>query len=210
MVLLWIAIAAYASTNMDNLLVLLVFFSDRSFNAREIVIGEYLGILALVAVSAAAAFTASFVPAGWIGLMGLLPLSIGISKLMSMHRDPGVDETKQYQVEKTSFLNLTHSRILAVALVTISNGGDNIGVYVPLFASSGHFQTIILIIVFLILTGLWCAAAYYMANHPIIGSRVQRFSRVVLPFVWVGLGIFILSKSLPLFQQGIHFASLHR
>ncbi|MDQ2731027.1 MAG: hypothetical protein M3Y56_05160, partial [Armatimonadota bacterium] len=54
----------------------------------------------------------------------------------------------------------------------------------------------------------WCAAAYYMANHPVIGKQVQRFSRFVLPFVWIGLGLFILSKSLPLVEQGIHFASL--
>nr|MDQ2731855.1 cadmium resistance transporter [Armatimonadota bacterium] len=158
---IWIAIAAYASTNMDNLLVLLVFFSDKSFNAREIIIGEYLGILALLAVSVTAAFTASFVPAGWIGLMGLLPLTIGIRKLLIIRREPGEDDTKQYQVEKTSFLKLTHSRILAVALVTISNGGDNVGVYVPLFASSGHPRTLVLVLIFLALTGLWCAAAYY-------------------------------------------------
>jgi cadmium resistance protein CadD (predicted permease) len=92
--------------------------------------------------------------------------------------------------------NRSYLSFLSVTAVTFTNGGDNIGVYVPLFSKyntggqiSGH------IVVFMIMTAIWCMVAYYFVNHPLIVSRIRRIGNIVLPFVLIGLGTFILAES---------------
>jgi cadmium resistance protein CadD (predicted permease) len=46
-----VSVVAFASTNVDDVSVLLGFFADPAFRARHVVLGQYLGIGALVAVS---------------------------------------------------------------------------------------------------------------------------------------------------------------
>jgi cadmium resistance protein CadD (predicted permease) len=80
--------------------------------------------------------------------------------------------------------------------VTFTNGGDNIGVYVPLFSkynTGGQISG--LIVVFMIMTAISCMVAYYFVNHPLIASRIRRIGNIVLPFVLIGLGTFILAES---------------
>jgi cadmium resistance protein CadD (predicted permease) len=87
--------------------------------------------------------------------------------------------------------------VLEVAGVTIANGGDNLGVYVPLFSST---PTMILpsVIAFTVMTGLWCLAAHRLVTAPALGGRIRRFGRMLLPIVLIGLGLWILRKSFPL------------
>jgi cadmium resistance protein CadD (predicted permease) len=82
-----------------------------------------------------------------------------------------------------------------VAAVTFSNGGDNIGVYTPMFAQyNSASQITTLVTVLMIMTAVWCAAAYYLVNHPLIASRIRRVGHIILPFVLIALGIYILAE----------------
>jgi cadmium resistance protein CadD (predicted permease) len=90
--------------------------------------------------------------------------------------------------------NRSYLSFLSVTAVTFTNGGDNIGVYVPLFSkynTGGQISG--LIVVFMIMTAIWCMVAYYYVNHPLIASRIRRIGNIVLPFVLIGLGTFILA-----------------
>jgi len=49
--ILGIAVVLFASTNVDDIFVLLGFFADPKFRGRQIVIGQYLGITALYGAS---------------------------------------------------------------------------------------------------------------------------------------------------------------
>jgi cadmium resistance protein CadD (predicted permease) len=85
---------------------------------------------------------------------------------------------------------------LTVTAVTFSNGGDNIGVYTPMFAKYNSIAEItILVTIFMVMTGVWCIAAYYLVNHPLIASKIRRIGHFVLPFILIGLGIYILVGS---------------
>jgi cadmium resistance protein CadD (predicted permease) len=80
--------------------------------------------------------------------------------------------------------------------VTFSNGGDNIGVYTPLFAKySSAFEVATLVSVFMAMTAVWCAIGYYLVNHPLFEKYMRRFGRVVLPFVLIGLGVYIIAET---------------
>jgi cadmium resistance protein CadD (predicted permease) len=86
---------------------------------------------------------------------------------------------------------------LTVSAITISNGGDDIGVFTPLFArynTAGEVTT--LVTIFMVMTVVWCIITYYFVNHPLIATRIQRFRNIITPFVLIGLGLYILADAL--------------
>lgn len=186
-----IGVAAFAATDIDDLFVLMLFFSYPTYKAPQVIIGQYLGIGVLVSVGIVGSLIALVVPATIVGLMGLLPITIGIKKLIDLRKHEGNEMPKNLQSNRSSYL-----RFLTVAGVTIANGGDNIGVYVPLFASSSTLAEIItLVAIFLAVTAVWCALAYYLVNHRLIATRLRRVGHIVLPFVLIGLGAYILADA---------------
>lgn len=188
---LGVAALVFASTNVDDLLLLSALFSDPSFAPRQIIAGQFLGITALVLASVACALLAVAVPPGWIGLLGLAPLALGVRGLWALRRPPENDGPGEARAE------MPGSRALAVASITIANGGDNLGVYIPLFSSARRLIPVY-VTVFAVMTAVWCAAGYYLVNNRVVGERIRRYGRVALPFVLIGLGLWILSDALVL------------
>lgn len=188
--LIGIAATVFTSTNIDDVFILLMFFSDERFRAAQVIAGQYLGIGLLIALSISGALVALVLPAAWIGLLGIFPLLIGILKL----RKAWTDSTEEKEVG----LTVRYSNAPIVAGVTFANGGDNLGVYIPLFANYTREAVAITVGVFLALVALWCGIALYLARHPYIGSHVKRYGAVCLPLALIGLGLWILSNSLPL------------
>ena len=188
--LLAIGVSAFAATNIDDIFLLMMFFSSLSFPVWQVVLGQYIGITLLVAISTLGIFISLVVPAHIIGLLGIVPIAIGIKKIIESRNN---DKSTSKHAIKDSKTNLA---FMAVAAVTFSNGGDNIGVYTPLFAKYNSATTVIwLVIIFMAMTAIWCSAAYYLVNHPLIASKIRRIGHIVLPFVLIGLGIYILTKS---------------
>jgi cadmium resistance protein CadD (predicted permease) len=198
--LIAIGVASFAATNIDDIFVLMMFFSSSSssssltFPARQIVLGQYIGIGLLVAISALGSFISLAVPTYIIGLLGVVPIGIGVKKLIELRKkdDDKATSSKHAVQEK----NKSYLSFLAVAAVTFSNGGDNIGVYTPMFAKyNSASQITALVAVLMAMTAIWCITAYYLVNHPLVASRIRRTGRVVLPFVLIGLGVYILIES---------------
>jgi cadmium resistance protein CadD (predicted permease) len=192
-----VAIAAFAATDIDDLFLLMMFFSSRIYPARQVVIGQHLGIGALVSVSIIGSLIALVIPTYIIGLLGMVPIAIGIKELI----DTKKDESPSMQTIKRKRKNRSYLAFLTVAAVTISNGGDNIGVYVPLFSkysTAGQITMVTAILVtaiFITMTAVWCTIAYYLVNHPLLASRVRRIGNIIMPFALIGLGIYILIDS---------------
>lgn len=118
-------------------------------------------------------------------------IAIGVKKLI-MFRKKNESNSKQ-AVQNKKKNNLVFA---AVAAVTFSNGGDNIGVYTPLFAKYNSVSQITaLATIFMAMTAVWCITAYYLVNHPLVASKIRRIGHIILPFVLIGLGIYILTES---------------
>jgi len=179
------AIVAFAATNIDDVFVLTLFFAQKNLRRWHVVVGQYLGLAGLIAISLAGYFARFFIPHSWIGLLGLAPIGIGIKKLSDWKR--GED---QLQKEKPSAASA-----LTVAAVTFANGGDNIGIYIPLFASSDLSSLLITLISFGVLIAVWCFVGYYLGNHPAVKRIAGRYGHILVPFVLIGLGIYIIASS---------------
>jgi cadmium resistance transport/sequestration family protein len=184
------SILAFASTNIDDIFILMLFYSQRRIRAINITIGQYLGIGALVAVALVASYVGGFFDQRYVGLLGLFPIYLAVGQFINLLKgksdDDGNDETANVQNASGS---------IAVAGVTIANGADNIGVYVPLFTTMQWSEIIQLIVVFAIMVFIWCSVAQYLAGHPLIAKRLEKSGHVIIPFVLLLLGIFILFES---------------
>ena len=86
--------------------------------------------------------------------------------------------------------------VLTVAAVTFANGGDNIGVYVPVFLSVRPAAVVAYCLVFLALVAVLVLTAKFVATRQPIAEVLERWEHVLFPVVLIGLGIFILVSGL--------------
>ena len=196
-----IGVTAFAATNIDDMFVLILLFSTSvsvRFSVSQVVLGQFVGIGLLIAISALVSLIPLLVPPYLIGLLGIVPIAIGIRRLVEILRQRAVEVSTTAVPTKPAgvIINRPYLYFLAVAAITFSNGGDNIGIYTPLFAQYNSIsQVATLILVFMAMTAVWCAAAYFLVNHPFIASRINRIGHIILPFVLIGLGVYILAES---------------
>jgi cadmium resistance protein CadD (predicted permease) len=52
-----------------------------------------------------------------------------------------------------------------------------------------------LVSVVMVLTGFWCGLANYFVNHSFLADRFRHIAARLLPFVLIGLGIYILVEA---------------
>ena len=196
--LVLLGLFVFAITNIDDFLLLLLFFGNRNYSKSEIILGLYVGISLLIIISGILSLVSLIVPPAWIGLMGFLPILIGLRQLLKLRSNRYNNHIieKVIQKSKNKIFAPYQSKIFTVSIVTFSNGGDNIGVYVPLFAISTFGEILILSAIFLSTTLAWCFFTYYIANHTYAGDKIRRYGHIILPFALIGLGVWILSKSI--------------
>jgi cadmium resistance protein CadD (predicted permease) len=77
-----------------------------------------------------AALAALVVPAGYTALLGVVPLGLGI-RALGLRSEVDDEANGAPRAERSA-----RSQTWTVAGVTVANGGDNLAVYIPLFASA--------------------------------------------------------------------------
>ncbi|MEU9162806.1 cadmium resistance transporter [Streptomyces sp. NPDC048424] len=193
------AVGLFAVTNIDDILLLALYFArgaGHPGSTRRIVLGQYLGFVAILAVAVAAAFGATFLPESAVPYLGLLPLALGLKagwQAWKDRADNGEDGNEDgNEGEEEAQAGSGGPSPLEVASVTFANGGDNIGVYVPVFAAAGVGGMSAYAAVFLVLVAVWCCAGRYFATRPVIAGALARWGHVLLPLVLVAIGLLIL------------------
>lgn len=184
--LIGVGVVAFASTNIDDLVMLIGFFADPMYRPGQVTGGQFAGIAGLIALSLLGSLLALVIPASYIGLMGFLPIAIGLRQLL---RNSGNGENGRGTHAKRG------SQLATVMLVTMSNGGDNLSLYIPLFSIHTSGEVAVFVATFLAMTGLWCLAGHAAVNHRLLGVPAQRWGSIALPYVMIALGSYILAKT---------------
>lgn len=194
-------LGAFAATNLDDIVILLLLFSQVNaiFRRRHIVVGQYLGFAILVLASLPGFFGGLVMPQAWIGMLGIVPIFIGVSRLWHPYTsDTSASENESIALEstdRTPIAGLLSPQSYAVAAITFANGSDNLSIYVPLFASCTWGRLLIILTVFFLLVGVWCYAAYRLTCVPAIAQTLTHYGNLLVPFVLIGLGAVILIDS---------------
>ena len=184
------AIGLFIATNIDDVVILSLFFArgqGQPGTTRRILVGQYLGFLGILGTAAAAAFGAQILlPEAILPYFGLIPLGLGLWAAWQAWRNRGEDDDDEAQLEGKRV------SIWAVAAVTFANGGDNLGVYAPVFVSVSWGAVLACCIVFLVLVAVLVFLAKWISSRKPIAEALERWEDILFPAVLIGLGIVIL------------------
>ena len=75
------AVGLFTITNFDDIVILALYFGQDAGQhgaTRRVVIGQYLAFTAILAISVAIAYGASFLPKQAIAYLGLIPITLGL------------------------------------------------------------------------------------------------------------------------------------
>ncbi|MBW4448677.1 MAG: cadmium resistance transporter [Spirirestis rafaelensis WJT71-NPBG6] len=193
---LFTGVTAFSATNIDDMVLLTLFFSqvNAKFRRWHIVAGQYIGFATLIILSIPGFFGGLMIPRPLIGLFGLLPILIGIKCLLNF--EDTLEEDEGERPHNNSILaKLINLQVYSVAAVTVANGTDNISIYVPLFASRTWESLLVILAVFFLLVGVLCYVAYKLTHNKAIALVMTGYGNKFMPFVLIGLGAFIMVDS---------------
>ena len=197
------AVGLFALTNIDGFVIIVLFFGQAIGRDRvaRVVVGTYLGFAAILAISILGAVGVRLLPEATIPYFGLLPLALGLFLAWSAWREhrthptttttPAQDGPGAARSPDTGHA-ATGPGVFVVAAVTLSDGGDNISAYIPVFSTAGAGEVLTYALVFLVLLAIWCAAGHFFARRHLIADALSRWGRIVLPVVLIGVGLTIL------------------
>ncbi|SND14900.1 CadD family cadmium resistance transporter [Streptococcus pneumoniae] len=188
------AIGVYISTSIDYLIILIILFAQLSQNKQKwhIYAGQYLGTGLLVGASLVAAYVVNFVPEEWmVGLLGLIPIYLGI-RFAIVGEDAEEEEEEIIERLEQSKAN---QLFWTVTLLTIASGGDNLGIYIPYFASLDWSQTLVALLVFVIGIIIFCEISRVLSSIPLIFETIEKYERIIVPLVFILLGLYIMYEN---------------
>lgn len=187
-------IGVYISTSIDYLVILIILFAQGSQNKQKwhIYAGQYLGTGLLVGASLVATYVVKFAPETWmIGLLGLIPIYLGIRLAIFGEGEEDEDEEIIDRLEQSR----ANQMFWTVALLTIASGGDNLGIYIPYFASLNWSQIIMVLIVFAIGIIIFCELSRRLSSIPLISETIEKYERIIVPLVFIPLGLYIMYEN---------------
>jgi cadmium resistance transport/sequestration family protein len=197
--LLITSVTSFVATNLDDLIVLMLFFSrlNPNFRPPHLILGQYLGFTLIILASSVGLLFGLLISKQWIGLLGFVPLIIGIKQLFNPENQEDIQEVALAftSPKRRSLLAPIPSQTYQVAAVTVANGGDNIGIYVSFFANNSPLHVLIILVIFYLMVGIWCALAYFLVNYPKIAKILTKYGHKISPFVYIILGIYILLEN---------------
>lgn len=207
---LQIALGAGLPTSFHDNIYLTGFFRkvNRTFRPRHVAVGEFLGFSVLLIISLIDFAARLTVPHRVIGLLGVLPIPIGIQGLINNWQSREARSQNQqassrkfsnlrgFQSRKPSFSEaLMDSQTHNASAVAISNGSNNLSIYIPLFASLTPLKMAIVIPVLYGFIATWLLLSFNLTRDPGIALALNRYARVFFPFILIFLGYRIHSDT---------------
>ena len=178
------SIIAFISTNIDDILILtFIFTANKNAKTYKIIFGKYLGMAILTAVSILSAMGLKLIDTKYLFLLGFMPIILGVKEIISNFKSSESDDKPNIE-----------GSVLSTAFLTIASGADNIGIYIPLFTGFNFTETLIGVIVFAVMTFLWCMLSKIIASFSKIQSITEKYKIYIIPAVYFILGIYIFFK----------------
>ena len=184
------AVFLFVGTNLDDIIVLAALNAGTAVNGRprrwQIWCGQYTGFAILVGASLAVAGGLAVVPVQWIRVLGLVPIGIGIVRLIANVR-------ARFRSRPVS--DASPTRLIGVILLTLANGSDNIAAYTPVFKKLPIAETLITLATFVPLVAAWCCLAALLPSHPLTTRIISRWGVWSVPVLYVAIGAWVILKA---------------
>lgn len=125
-----------------------------------------------------------------VGLLGLIPIYLGIRFAIV-----GEGEEEEEEIIERLEQSKANQLFWTVTLLTIASGGDNLGIYIPYFASLDWSQTLVALLVFVIGIIILCEISRVLSSIPLIFETIEKYERIIVPLVFILLGIYIMYEN---------------
>jgi cadmium resistance protein CadD (predicted permease) len=185
--ILGLAAGAFAATNLDNAVVTVAMVAAApATRSRRIALGQAIGFALLVIGAVAMAALLFEIPTRIIGLLGLVPLVLGVRALLGLR-----DAEERSRVARRA----VGSGVFAALAVTLGAGGDNLAVYIPLFRVARLAGTAETLLVFALGELLLTIFVLWAGLHPRVRGVVTRFGVFAAPILYCAIGLTVLFEA---------------
>jgi cadmium resistance protein CadD (predicted permease) len=179
------AAGTFAATNVDALILLVILFAGaRAGGVRrwQIVLGQGLVFVMLVGVSVGMARALGAVPLKWVGVLGVVPIVMGVRGLIAARRRDDSDP-------------VLRDRLTVIVALILSVCADNLSVYIVLFRVQTLSESAVSVAVFVLFEAVWCAMASLIAGRKTVIWFVRRSGAWLVPVLFLALGTTILVRT---------------
>jgi len=184
---LGLAAGAFVGTNIDNAAVTVAMVAAApAERAKRIALGQLIGFVLLVIGSIGMAALLYDISTRVIGLLGLVPLALGLRGLFLLRHEEGRSRVSRRAIG---------SGLVAATVITIGAGGDNLAVYIPLFRVAGFAGTAETLLVFALGEVLLTLFVLRAGGHPRVRHAVTAIGVFAAPLLYCAIGILVLAEA---------------
>ena len=184
------AAGLFAGTRIDDIVTLAVLNMSSRVQGRpkrwQIWVGMYAGMTAVVLLSLLAAIGLTAMPEGWFWVLGLIPLLLGVRRLIITIRAHNLGDP----VSPAVVTGLT-----GVIALIVANAGDDIAAYIPVFRALGAGDVALTVVVFAVGVAAWCLLGAWLASHRRVIHVIQTWGHWIIPAMFILIGLYVFYKA---------------
>jgi len=185
-----IAAGAYVATNLDNFILLVSLLARYRDHTANVVAGYFVCVLILGFTGYWIGAAATIAPVEYLGLLGIVPISIGVYELVQLRR--GAEKT--YVVKDTSSGGL--QMVFMTALISqLGNGADTVVIFSILFTDSKPSADVLILLTLAAMAVIFVVVGIYAVRHPALSKWVDRYAQRAMPFVLIIVGVYVLANT---------------
>ena len=179
-----VSLAAFLSTSLDNLFLLIGLMSDGRTRTRDVALGYAGSMTLVVTVGLAGSYAVDFAADGWLRYLGLVPLGLGLWRLAALVRGQPAAALEQ--------LPPRAGGPLPVCGVMLANSGDSLGVFASLMAETSDLLVLVIGATAIGMALGWTLVARQVVEHPSLAPRLRKIDRYAVPVLLISIGFYIL------------------
>ena len=185
-----IAAGAYVATNLDNFILLVSLLARYGKHTSSVVAGYFACMLILGFVGFWIGAAADNAPVEYLGLLGFVPIFIGVVELYRVRRGKETDT-----VATEVLVDGAQKVFMATLLSQLGNGADTIVVFGVIYTDSLPYADILIALTMAAMAVIFVLVGIYAVRHPALSEWISRYASRAMPFVLILVGIYILANT---------------
>lgn len=154
----------------------------------DVLVGYLLAVIAVVSIASLGVLLGDLLPAERVGLLGLVPLSMGLFALYQLYWR----HDERPRIAKAEAESGQASIWLSTCTLMLGNSGDSIGLLLPLLAESGRSAVLLVETTWLLVAVAWGGLAWLLSGQQALARALDRYGAHLMPWVMILVGVYIL------------------
>ena len=181
---------AFIGTNLDNFVLLVALYSRYQKHTGVVTAGYVTGMVLIGLIFFSLGEGGDFIPIEYLGLLGLVPITIGVLALLQLFRTNENETVTGFESE-----NDWKAIFFTVFMTQLGNGADSIITFSVFLAYSKDATDYLISATFLSMVFIFAGLAHYSLKHRKLSDFLDRYGRYLTPFILIFVGLYIFSDT---------------